>query len=101
MVVGCPRLPRSAFTADMLDRQLDLAAQTFVGEARNVSVDPSRREVELSAIFEFYTKDFLDAAPTLIDYVNRYRIEKIPADIKVRFFDYDWTVNDRKRASGP
>lgn len=97
MVVGCPRLPRAAFSADVLERQLDSAARTFVSEKRNVVVDPSGREVRLSAIFDFYTRDFLDHAPTLIDYVNRYRAESIPVDFKVQFLDYDWTVNDRRR----
>jgi hypothetical protein len=78
MVVGCPRLPRAAFSADALDRELDAAAQLFIEEDRNVSVDPARHEVWLSAIFDFYTRDFLNRAPSLIAYVNRYRAEPIP-----------------------
>ncbi len=95
MVVSCPRLPRAAFSADALDRELDAAARSFIEEKRNVSVDQVRREVWLSAIFDFYTSDFLRRAPSLIAYVNRYRAEPIPVDFKVRFFDYDWTVNAR------
>ena len=97
MAVSCPRLPRTAFTADALEQQLDRATRTFLAEKRNVSVDPVKREIWLAAIFDFYTKDFLAHAPTLIDYVNRYRREPIPPEFKVRFFDYDWTVNDRGR----
>jgi len=97
MVVSCPRLPRIAFTADALEQQLDTAAHVFLAERRNVTVDPVRRDVWLSRIFDFYTKDFLAGAPTLIDYVNRYRTDPIPPGFKVRFFDYDWTVNDRGR----
>ncbi len=97
MVVSCPRLPRTAFSAGALEQQLDAAARTFIMEERNLSVDPIRGEVWLSAIFDFYTKDFIDHAPSLIAYVNRYRTEPIPSEFKVRFFDYDWTVNDRWR----
>lgn len=97
MVVGCPRLPRAAFSADTLERELDAAARLFIGEERNVSADPVLHEVRLSAIFDFYTSDFLSHAPSLIGYVNRYRGEPVPADFKVRFFDYDWTVNARGR----
>jgi hypothetical protein len=99
MVVSCPRLPRAAFSAEALERELDAKAREFISEKRNVAVDPVRREVRLSAIFDFYTRDFLDHAPTLIAYVNRYRSEPIPADFRVRFFDYDWSVNDRKRTA--
>jgi Protein of unknown function, DUF547 len=98
MVVSCPRLPRMASNATKLDAQLDAAARAFVGETRNVWVDPGKREVWLSGIFDFYTEDFLAHAPSLIAYVNRYRTEQIPADFKVRFLEYHWTVNHRKWA---
>jgi hypothetical protein len=97
MVVSCPRLPRHAFAADALERQLDAAARAFIAEERNVRVDPTAREVWLSGIFEFYPRDFLARAPNLIAYVNRYRGVVIPADFRIRFLDYDWTVNDRAR----
>ena len=98
MVVSCPRLPRVAFSAAKLDAQLDTAARAFIGETRNVWPDPGKREVWLSAIFDFYTEDFLAHAPSLIAYVNRYRAEQIPADFNVRFLAYHWTVNHRKWA---
>jgi hypothetical protein len=98
MVVSCPRLPRVAFSAAKLDAQLDTAARAFIGETRNVYTDPGKREVWLSAIFDFYTEDFLAHAPSLIAYVNHYRADKIPADSEVRFLEYHWTVNHRKWA---
>lgn len=100
MTVSCPRLPQAAFTAAGLDRELDTAARVFVEEPRNVAVDNGRREVTLSAIFDFYTKDFLASAPSLIAYVNRYRTEPIPSGYRVVFADYDWTINDRSRLTG-
>lgn len=93
MSVSCPRLPRTAFTADGLDRELDAAAREFVGDDRNVHFDRETRTVTLSAIFDFYTKDFLAKAPSLIAYVNHYRTVPIPADYRVLFADYDWTIN--------
>jgi hypothetical protein len=98
MVVSCPRLPRVAFSAAALDAQLDSAARQFIGESRNVWIDHANREVWLSAIFDFYTADFLAHAPSLIAYINRYRAAQIPADFNVRFLEYHWTVNHRKWA---
>lgn len=96
MVVGCPRLPRMAFTADKLEMQLDVAARTFIGESRNLRVNMEKRELWLSEIFKFYTKDFVAREPSLVAYVNRYRSDKISADFVVRYLNYDWTVNKRK-----
>lgn len=101
MVVSCPRLPRAAFTATDLDRELDAAAREFVNSDRTVRVDRGKREVQLSAIFDFYTKDFLAPASGLIAYINRYRAEPIPPDDGVAFMAYDWTINDRTRLGGP
>jgi len=98
MVVSCPRLPRVAFSGAALDGQLDTAARTFIGDSRNVWIEHAKREVWLSAIFDFYTADFLAHAPSLIAYVNRYRALQIPSDFKVRFLEHHWTVNHRKWA---
>jgi hypothetical protein len=98
MVVSCPRLPRVAFSAAALDGQLDTAARSFIGDTRNVWIEHAKREAWLSAIFDFYTQDFLAHAPTLTAYVNRYRAAPIPADFNVRFLEYHWTVNHRKWA---
>jgi hypothetical protein len=98
MVVSCPRLPRDAFSAATLEGQLDAAARMFIGENRNVWIDHGKREVWLSAIFDFYTQDFLAHAPSLFDYINRYRAAQVPGDFKVYFLEYRWTVNHRKWA---
>src|SRR6516225_6707073 len=55
MVVSCPRLPRVPFSGAALDGQLDTAARTFIGDSRNVWIEHAKREVWLSAIFDFYT----------------------------------------------
>ncbi len=93
MARGCPRLPREAFEADKLDQQLDRQAREFYNEERNVRLEPDKQTVHLSQILQFYTGDFTQKAPSLIAYVNQYRDDKIPADWKVEFIPYDWTLN--------
>ncbi len=93
MVRGCPRLPRVPFEASRLDEQLDGAAELFFSEDRNVELDPTAKVVRFNEILRFYTKDFLARSESLLAYVNLYRRPKIPADWKVRFLEYDWTVN--------
>jgi len=93
MARGCPRLPREPFRAEILDAQLDREARRFYNEERNVRPEPERRMVRLSQILQFYTSDFLAKAPSLIDYVNLYRDERIPSGWKVEFIPYDWRLN--------
>lgn len=97
MSIGCPRLPRTAFTANELNEQLDREARRFVAEPRNVQRLPERKAVRVSEILKFYTEDFLRRSPSLIAYLNRYAPEKIPEDYTVEFIGYDWTINDQNR----
>ena len=100
MAVGCPRLPKSPFTASALNEQLDREARRFFGEPRNLQVVPARKTVRLSELLKFYTEDFLRRSPGLIAYVNQYARDKIPEDYEVDFIDYDWTVNGQSRTAG-
>jgi hypothetical protein len=93
MVRSCPRLPRQPFEPDALEQQLDAAAREFLNDPRHVRVDHERREVHLSQILRWYRKDFLEAAPTVIGYVNLYRRQPIPESYRVRVLDYDWSLN--------
>lgn len=95
MVRGCPRVPREPFDPVRLDAQLDRETRRFLGEPRNVQVDPPLRVVHLNEILRFYTVDFLAQAPSLVAYVNRYRTEPVPDEYRVRFIPYDWTLSQR------
>jgi hypothetical protein len=99
---GCPRLPQVAFLPEKLDEQLTTGMTEFVGEKRNVTVDDAAKTVTLSKIFDWFSKDFLeyekahgDADGTQIDFVNRFRGSnpKVPRDDKIKFFEYDKSVN--------
>lgn len=93
MSVACPRLPREPFDGGRLDAQLDREARVFFNEPRNLRVDHAARTLQLSEILSFYTADFLNTAPSLAAYVNRYRSTAVPTNYTVQFIPYDWTVN--------
>ncbi|MDQ2980548.1 MAG: DUF547 domain-containing protein [Acidobacteriota bacterium] len=97
MARSCPRLPRQPFSADTLNAAFDREARYFFAEERNVSLEPAKKTVRVSQILQFYEKDFLTKAPSLIAYANMYRNEKIPADWKVEFIPYDWTLNKESK----
>lgn len=97
MSVGCPRLPQVPWDGERLDEQLDAAAKEFFNSDKYVQINESEKTVRLSEILKFYTEDFVAEAPTLIDYVNKWRDEKIPAGYKHEFIPYDWTRNDQPK----
>jgi hypothetical protein len=112
--ISCPLLARDAFTGENLDRLLDRLTSQFINERRNVTIDPARNEVTLSAVFDWYKKDFVKESARgndgLLAYVLPYLIverRKTLAALrqpKVKFHDYDWSINDpgsRSRAKSP
>jgi hypothetical protein len=105
--LGCPRLPREAFRAPALDRQLDRETRRFLADPDHLRVDSARRTVQLSMVFQWYAPDFLRwlretrglARPTVLDYVKLYAppalAGQIGAGYKLEYLPYDWRLNDQ------
>ena len=91
---SCPKLPTEAFTAEQIDRQLDIAARAFIN-------DPLRNRIgndsaSLSRLFKWYKGDFTGAGTSLVSYLNRYLDVPLREDAKLDFLEYDWSLNDRQ-----
>ena len=94
---GCPKLPRTAFTAAKVDQQLNAEAKRFCNEPRNVRYDAAQKTVTLSMIFKWYKDDFGGSEPAVLAFINRYRApaDQIPAGTQIKYVDYDWRMNDK------
>lgn len=95
MVKDCPRLPQKPFYADDLEQDLQVAADEFFNKEKHTQVDDVKKLLLLSGIMKFYTKDYVSSGKKqdLLEYVNKFRKDKIPDDYKVKFLKYDWTIN--------
>jgi hypothetical protein len=113
--LGCPQLPRSSFHADRLDAELERETQRFFAHPEKLRIDHDAREIRLSPILDWFEGDFTGwlererggADTSLLDYVRLY----LPADrqseldaarregYRLRFLDYDWSLNDRSAPS--
>jgi len=105
--LSCPSLAPHAFEATRLDDQLDEVTRNFCSEDRHVRIDREAREIQLSAIFEWYRSDFEEHArrlglpPTILDFVMAFagderaaELERArDADFEVVFRPYDWALN--------
>jgi len=108
--VGCPRLPRKAFRPQDLDARLEEEMRSFVREPRNARIDRAAPALHLSEIFRWFEEDFTGwvrrtkgvKEARVTDYLMRYLPEEDRAfltahpDIKIRYIDYDWSLNDQK-----
>ena len=107
--IGCPRLPRRAFSADGLDGELDREARRFFADPEKLRIDHEARVVYLSSILDWFEGDFSDwlkqhgpgGPPTLLAYIRRYVSAERQAEIdraldyEIDFIEYDWGLNSQ------
>jgi len=102
---GGPRLRSAAYHASTLDAELDQAAAAFIGDPSKVRLVRRERVLDLSRIFEWYEEDFGRGPDPVLEFLKRY----LPpadaafltyADVRIRYLDYDWSLNDAA-ASAP
>ncbi|MFO7823860.1 MAG: DUF547 domain-containing protein [Cyclobacterium sp.] len=87
--VSCPKLLNRAFTAGKLETQLEKVTRGFIN-------DPSQNDLErneISSIFSWFKEDFTRKG-SLIAFINRYADSPLDPNTKIRFKDYDWSLNE-------
>lgn len=92
---SCPFLYDNAFTPEHIQEQLEFRAQLIIDRPNYVSVNQRTKTATLNKIFDWYRDQFSYNAGSLINYINRYRFYKVPADYSVVFEEYDWTLNSQ------
>ena len=104
---GCPAIRPQLPTGPALDQLLNVAAQEFVNDPKNVRYDEKTDTFIVSKIFEWYRAEFLAAvmargpnvSASLLNYFQPYAGEGLASDLaqhpmsKVTFAEYDWSLN--------
>ena len=94
--VGCPNLMQEAYQGDILDKQLDAAAATFINDRRGINAKGNN--VTLSKIFFWYSEDFGSDINSLNRHLRTYadpQTRAIIDEAKGRYkYAYDWALND-------
>ena len=99
---SCPPLANRAYTADTIEEGLETATFNFVRNPEQVRIDRAKRHLYLSKIFKWYEDDFKEgydgAVDFLADYLPPEDTEFLEStEVKLRYLDYDWTLNDQKK----
>jgi hypothetical protein len=92
--IGCPDLPREAFTGANLEAMLERAARAYVNHPRGVSVVGDA--VTASRIYSWFAADFGDQA-ALFSHWRRYaagpQAQALAQASRIAGYDYDWRLN--------
>lgn len=89
---GCPPLISEAYMPKTLEAQLE--NQTIIAlNGPFLKVNTKKKKVEASEIMKWYKEDFTMDGITEIEFINKYRTEKIPSNFKLTYFTYNWNLN--------
>lgn len=90
--IGCPPLISKAYLPDNLNAQLDTQTKIAINGSF-LKVNSKKKRVQASQIMEWYKEDFTKNGQSEIDFINKYRTEKLDKKFKLSYFAYDWRVN--------
>lgn len=108
--ISCPILRNEPYTAESLDAQLDDQTAKFASSPHGFEIDREDKKVYLSSIFKWYGKDFIKTYGNDDEFsgnaqqraVLKYFNSKLSPedrkfiaskDYKVKYLDYDWSLN--------
>lgn len=103
--IGCPPLLERAFTGAELETQLEAQTRRFLKDRQQNKVE--RNRLAVSSIFKWYEEDFekgwggySSLSSFLLNYADDLELTDVQKgklkteDLKIRFLDYDWGLND-------
>ncbi|MEM6735190.1 MAG: DUF547 domain-containing protein [Bacteroidota bacterium] len=91
--ISCPKLRKEAYLPETLDEQLTIAANEFLSNSQKNEFK-NAKSAKLSKLFNWYKGDF-DNDGSLIAYINKYAPIKLAQDAKIRWQEYDWSLNEQ------
>jgi len=96
--VGCPPITDFAYTPEKLEAQLE--QQTRIALNNDDFLKSGNGTIELSQIFKWYANDFGGSKSNIITFLNKYRNDKIDSSNKIKYYNYDWLLNDQAGSQG-
>jgi GH15 family glucan-1,4-alpha-glucosidase len=94
---SCP--PVEFYDAALIDRQLDMAARSFINRG-GIEIEPASGTLWMSAIFSWYSGDFgssnREIVLSLLPYLREEKkawIEKNLSTLFIRYLPYNWNLN--------
>jgi hypothetical protein len=112
--MGCPPLRNEPYTGDRLDSQLDDEAQRFLANPEKFHVDPEKKTIFLSPVFQWFGKDFIPSynpsgksgkysaqQRAVLNFISKYLDSETKAfmseeNFEIQFLKYDWSLNEKQ-----
>lgn len=94
--LSCPPLGNRIFLGEILDKQLNEKTRSFINNTINVRIDHDEKVIYLSKIFKWFAKDFNNVLLFVSKYLSNEESYDIIKEYQIKYFDYDWSLNESK-----
>ena len=98
---SCPLLKDGLYSGEHMDHELNAATTLFIRGPSGARLDRKRGVLYLSKVFKWYKKDFKKQSKDIVQFVKDYMtdedrifIEENETSLRIRYQDYDWSLND-------
>lgn len=89
---SCPQLGNFAYTEANYEAKTSALMKKFINDPKRNQL--GEKKIYLSKIFEWFKGDFTKKG-SLIDFLNKYSNTPISPKAKVRYLEYDWSLNGK------
>jgi len=90
---SCPPLISEVYRPETLENQLEQQTKKSLNDPEFIKV--TNGKVAVSEIFKWYKEDFVKNGQSEIDFLNKFRNDKISEGSKLGYYNYDWRLNSK------
>ncbi len=97
--VSCPKLRSEAYSAELLEQQLEANTRSFINDPTRNRFDRKKKIAYLSKIFDWFNEDFEKHSGSVQQYIAKYvndpelALELRELRYKIKYLKYDWRLN--------
>lgn len=93
--IGCPALSSDAYSAPIIEKQLQAAKKTFLSTTSKNAYNAEKNILTISQIFNWFKDDFTKKG-TMIEFLQDGFPVKIKTDAVIEYSEYNWMLNEQK-----
>ena len=95
--LGCPPLPRIAYTEGNVQTRLEEETQSYLNSTRGTRIDRSTNTLYVSKLFDWFPQDFIQKSGSTVAFMRPYLDEEVlnflDGKPKISYLKYDWALN--------
>lgn len=94
--IGCPPLSNTVYRPNTVYNQLKEQTAVSINDKNFIKIDRAKKVVQVSQIFDWYSLHIGNTKAQQIAYLNKYLEQPISDDYTVKYYTYNWNLNDWK-----